>query len=54
MRYRLRTLLIILALVPPVLAGTWVILREGAFVIFLPIGAVLWDWLWDRIEWQRK
>jgi predicted PurR-regulated permease PerM len=54
MRFRLRTLLILLAVLPPMLAATWWIFGVTAFVFGVPVAAVLWDWLWDRIEWQRR
>ena len=37
MRYRLRTLLIVLALGPPVLAGAWFITRDLLTMTFLAI-----------------
>jgi hypothetical protein len=45
MRYRLRTLLIVLALGPPLLAGVWIgvswLSRVGHIWVLIPIGGYL-------------
>jgi len=44
LRYKLRTLLIVLALGPPVLAGAWLLLsRNPALLIVLPFALIYWS-----------
>jgi hypothetical protein len=53
MRYRLRTLLIVLALGPPVLAGAWFLWQRS--ITPLPIGSETWihtDKGWVKVEWE--
>jgi hypothetical protein len=57
MRYRLRTLVILTAVLPPMLAAAWVVLRDslwGAVIVGAPVAAVLWDVYWDWREHRRS
>jgi hypothetical protein len=59
-RYRLRTLLVVLALGPPVLAGAWMFTRAPSdypLVVFLPFYATIALGLlieWFAIRGKRK
>jgi len=50
MRFRLRTLLILLALVPPMLAGAWFLTKSswGLIVVVLAVYGIAGLWLAPR------
>ena len=54
MRYRLRTLVILTAVGPPLLALAWTVFGNhlwGAVIVGFPVAAVLWDLYGD---WREK